>query len=229
MRRRLWALSIIGGTGLAAVTIAGCAAKKPAAGEPAAPTSPASTTPALSEVPDLRGVWAFVTHVAVNAKDEPDQFTNQLIVFRIHDRGERMPATHLNLTWTPLVQQSLTTAGQAKVRWQPTEADLAALRGTLLANPPGEIGAEAEFNAVLRSGYGPFEQKDPDSVGSQFLLGIRDKDLNPPIAMNAAHYVTVIEPDHLSGRYSVGIVATAAGTPVVVGFHGAFDMYRLGD
>jgi hypothetical protein len=174
-----------------------------------------------SPIPDLRGTWAFVTHVRVEYKN---QLRHVLNVYRIGGSAENPTGTYVKLKLPPDLQKAMQDASMARQEWSPSAADLEAVAA--IARTATEL-VDSPLELLRPDQYPTAYANTPEAPKSRFLLFLTGGGTGT-IAAAGLHFVTDLKSDdHLTGYFRHGAVAIAAGAPVPFELSGDFEMYRL--
>jgi hypothetical protein len=212
-------------------------APKPSAPPVSPPEPTPSTPPPTRQLPNASGpdtfgtippvqdgLWANVVHLEITI-DGQLRIANQVSVLRFKSLAERHTVTRLEITQPGVVTKALEAASLKNETWQPSEPELQALTAASRAR---KAELPAAFRFIGADAFTDVDRKDPITEGALFILNAGGKGSGAAVAGDS-FVVKQLQPDHMSGAYTAGLVAQSAGLPIVLGFHGTFDMYHLGN
>ncbi|MBI1817922.1 MAG: hypothetical protein HYR72_23335 [Deltaproteobacteria bacterium] len=210
---------------LSTVPLAGCKASKPSAPPPVSAAADdshvAGTTQTIGAVPDLRGTWLLISHLEIDGTPS-SRINNQWGVYRITGTDAEPQAAKLNVP-LPDEIKPIAIVGEP---WHPSDAQLRAFSIAAGKAPGPSKDAAFAFHLIARDHYPPGHQQALAGANSLFLFDILVRSKKNTIG-GATYYTEKVEPGFLSGRFTAGSVTAAYGAPLVLGFGGAFSMYRL--
>ncbi len=208
--------------------VAGGAAGQTPTTSPAPVAAPEQTTTIQGTVPDLAGRWLVLAEVVMAQGGPGGLAIPQLWEVTAADGKPAVTVRQVKLPASIL--DAVNAANKDRRGWEPSVADLQALRDAWSTLAPEDRGVSMVGTIISGQGALPAEAKDDERMRDARFLIQQTLAFHPaqarPIREAMLYGVTGTQPFGYTGNYASTTLA-AAPFPIPISFTGTFRMYRL--